>query len=410
MVEATPEEFGRAVLGPVVAEFCLRLMSLASLIEVPEGTAMLFCARGGLRLREAYLRFGDAVARPAPTATVPFMTSRLTSIRPALVPALTGTSARFGPAASTAIQRELSHLPAREAAQALSGVDMDVDIPRGEEPADAASVLAVLTHPDAAPAREELLVQAERFTRHVRESLGGAQHALLVDTGLYGTTGLLLAEGFPELRVSAALIAHQRAPGMDLSRVPTYGLIEHSDGYAPWRARSSLLRYWHFVEWLFEPALPSVRRFDERDGAVVSNLEQVDGWSEKVLPLEGEAFHGVLRYMQEDVAAGGEAKVLADAPGAWKRLRRAIVWPTADDATALAVGTRSHDFGRTETWTTEPWKGPLASLRGSTMWREGTIARSGTPLRAPLLATIEGAYLARTTYRTARRAIAGGRA
>jgi hypothetical protein len=36
------------------------------------------------------------------------------------------------------------------------------------------------------------------------------------------------------------------------------------------------------------------------------------------------------------------------------------------------------------------------------MWREGEIARSGTPLRAPLLATIEAAH----ALRHAKRAVA----
>ena len=79
---------------------------------------------------------------------------------------------------------------------------------------------------------------------------------------------------------------------------------------------------------------------------------------------------------------------------------RLPVWPTRGHAQALAVGQRSHDFGTDGTWDERPWKGPVAALRGSTMWRGGDIARSGSPLRIPLLAVVEGGYGARHLRRT----------
>ena len=66
--EATAEKFGHGLLGPIVAEFCLRLWSLGSLLERPAETSMLFCARGGLRMQLAYDRFLAASELAAPVA------------------------------------------------------------------------------------------------------------------------------------------------------------------------------------------------------------------------------------------------------------------------------------------------------------------------------------------------------
>ena len=44
------------MLGPIFAEFALRLWIFLNAVEDPEDTCILFCARGGLRLR---LLFSD---------------------------------------------------------------------------------------------------------------------------------------------------------------------------------------------------------------------------------------------------------------------------------------------------------------------------------------------------------------
>ncbi len=394
----TPEEFGRDVLGPVVGEFCLRLWNLASLIDEPDDAAMLFCARGGLTMLGAYERFLDATGLESPVRAVPLMTSRLAATRPALAPALR-EGGSLGPSAAATLHYEFRDSTTAHTVRALSGLDLDEAVPGATEPTTPESLLEALRHSGGAAAREEILLQADRFDAHLRAAAGGANHVMLVDTGLHGTTGLLVAEGFPDLRVSSAMIARIPRSLRGAAGVPTFGLLEDSNGYSPARRRSALLRYWHFVEWLFEPDLPSVRRFDEVDGGLLSNLEQVEGWRERVRPDAGSMLAGVFAYLEEDLRDGAAGRVLADAPRAWRELSRAIVWPTSDDARILEVGTRSHDFGREGTWTTRPWRGPVEALKGSVMWREGEIARSGTWLRLPLLATIELVYGVRPVLR-----------
>lgn len=392
----TPEEFGRTVLGPVVAEFCQRLWAFASFLDRPEDTALLFCARGGLRLQLAYERFCARTGRPSPAVVRPLMVSRVAAVRPSLVRAMDGARDDLLPAASAALSFEFSQVTLGSAAVALAGVSPTSDRARFETPFAPSTFMRLLRDPAGRGVAEALREQAALFERHLRDMLGGRAHAALVDTGLYGTTRQVLAEGVPDLWVSSPLVARSFRPGSE--HPAAFGLCVEATCYEPWRRRTVLLRYWQFVEWLFEPQLPSVRTFHMDSGTVHSNLE-TPGWQRRVEPEPGTAFAGVMAYLDELSEDGGE-QLVADADRAWSELRRAIVWPHRQDAAVLAVGQRSHDFGLEGTWTARPWQSPIRTLRGSSMWREGEAALSG-PYRWPLLAGIEVAHGTRALVRLA---------
>jgi hypothetical protein len=397
--EPTAESFGRSVLGPIVAEFCLRLWSLGSMMDRPADATYLFCARGGLRMQQAYERFLAAADLPSPVAIAPLMVSRVVAIRPALVHTLKHRLETLPDAAATTLRYEFPRASVADVATAMTGTSPRVRGSAWEAPFTPAGFAALLRDPDGQPVADALTGQAELFDRHLRAAINGRGHAVLVDTGLYGTTRLLLAEGLPDISFSSALIARSFRPGPPNPR--TFGLSVEAKGYSPARRRTALLRYWHFVEWLFEPPLPSVRSFIDEHGTPRSNLE-IDGWRGHVDATPGTAYAGLLDYL--DALPPHPAEMIAlDADRAWGAFRRAVVWPRHAEATALSVGTRSHDFGTDGTWDERTWRGAAAALRGSSMWRGGEIARSGTKLRLPLLAAIEIAYSARHVRRAAGR-------
>ncbi len=385
------ETFGREVIGPITGEFCLRLWSLGSLLERPAHNAMLFCARGGLRLMTAYERFLSTSGLPSPTLAAPLMVSRVAAIRPVLVRAA-DEGAMPASAAST-LSYEFSRRSCRDVLRAMSGRDVGE---AGDACFTPEMATAVLRSPDGAEALSALREQAGLFRRHLALTLDGRPNAILVDTGLFGTTIQLMSDGVPDVDFSCALIARANYRGRGHATPhhgKTFGLGVETDGYSPLRRRSAILRYWHLIESTFEPDLPSVRTFEDRDGVPVSNME-VPGWRHRLDPEPGSVFAGVMAYLG-DLPHGDQSIVTADAARAWRKLHRAVVWPDAGHGAALDVGTRSNDFGVDETSTARPWKGPLQSLRGHTMWREGEIARSGGLMRLPLLAAIEAAYGAR---------------
>lgn len=402
MMNATPAaQMGELVLGPIVAEFCLRLWELSNQLDAPDRATMLFCARGGLRMQLCYERFLAASGLSSAPPIQSFMVSRAAAIRPSLATSISRGDTVPQPAAAAAIGYEFAHVALADAVKALTGQLVEPESGFDwSAMATPEGLLAALSRPEAAEAREVMLEQAALFTRHFEQLVDGRHFALLVDTGLFGTTGQLMAEGFPEHRLATALLGRSFRPLRGAPDVPAIGLSVSSRAYSAVYPRTTVLRYWHFIEWLFEPELPSVRRFEEIDGVVVSNLE-VEGWRDRIQPAPGSALAGVIAYL-DALPRPAATRIVADAPAAWRRFHRAVVWPRRSDAEALRMGLRAHDFGRDETFGERSWAGPIAALRGSAPWREGEIARSGTPLRLPLLALIELGYFVRNSLNSLR--------
>ncbi|KYH44970.1 hypothetical protein [Branchiibius sp. NY16-3462-2] len=398
MTKATAqEEFGRTVLGPIVADFCLRLWDLQSLLPDPDRFAALFCARGGLRMNLCFQHFCAATKLTPAIAGSDFMVSRLVALRAALVEPL--ESGVLGPAAAAALHYEFERGGLQPAVNAICGIDTPSDETTSTTGTQILEALRSPAFRDAAHAA--ITDQTALFQTHLQQVSGARRHIMLVDTGLYGTTGQLLAEAFPDVTFSTALMARSFRPLRGATAVPSYGLLTESADYRVEFAHTALLRYWQYIEWLFEPELPSVRTFAPGPDGPVSNLQR-DGYRARIQPTAQTAFAGVVSYL-DDLPTDSATRLAQDVPAAWRRFQRALVLPDARAVDALMIGVRSHDFGRDETWHLRAWNGPLAALRGSSMWREGEITRSGTKLRIPLLLGVEAAYVARRVHRRRKR-------
>lgn len=327
------------------------------------------------------------------------MISRVVAIKPAILRTI--AAGVLPPSVAATLIYEFSDHSLRSVVQAMSGSDPGA-LPSMGNKFTPEGFATFLLSPEGAEARDAIERQTTLFRDHLARALDGRRHALLVDTGLFGTTLQLLTEGIPELDFSAALIARssygrRRLDPQQAKKI--IGLSVEIDGYSPLQPRSAILRYWHMIESTFEPELPSVRSFTSQDNEPVSNLE-IPGWRDRLQPTPDSIFAGIMDYLA-DLPCGDASAVLADTDRAWKQLRQAVVWPDAVHATMLNAGARGNDFGmETASASARPWKGPLHALRGPALWREGDIARSGTRLRLPLLAAIETAYGARRTLQT----------
>jgi hypothetical protein len=387
--------FGREVLGPIFAEFALRLWIYVSNLAQPEDTALLFCARGGLRMQLLYDRFLTAAGLDSPVHTSALMISRVVAVRPALLANANSAYEQIG--------YEFSGARVLDAAKAVSGVStLDADAPaEWRAPYSRQGLEKLLASREGQFLRQNIHEQTERFRTHSHACAGERRRIVISDTGLFGSTLQLLKDGMPELSWSSVVIARSNYKRMAAPHFPhMVGLSLEDDEYCPWRPRTSLLRYWHLVESTFEPDLPSVTRFVENGGSPRSNLE-IDGWKARIAPEPGSLFAGVLDYV-DNLPHAPAIQILTDADAAWSALRQAIVWPGSHESRILDAGRRSDDFGREQSSSVaRPWRGPLAALRGSSMWREGEIARSASPLRTPLLLAIETAYGLRWCRRNA---------
>jgi hypothetical protein len=364
-------------------------------MEFPDNAAVLFCARGGFRLKVIYDRFLAANGLESPVATHNLMVSRIVAVRMAL--------AKDCESAYQQIEYELGTGTLRDVACAIGAVksfEGESESRLWGQPYTRELFSKTLASKEGLWLRNNIQQQADYFLEHLETCLAGRQHAILCDTGLSGSTMQLLEDGVPQVQWGCTLFA--RSNYKNLSTVHykhTVGVCVESDHYALLNMQSAILRYWHLIESTLEPPLPSVVRFERVNGKVRANLE-IEGWADKIGPRSDEIFAGILDYIDSLPRGHAAAKVVLDADLAYSELRRAVTWPNPADVDTLNIGTRSLDFGRVNVMSglvCEP--GIRKALRGS-LWREGAITLAAPRLRWLIFPALEAAYLVRSALRS----------
>lgn len=392
------EAFGRSVLGPVFGEFALRLHLLLLGLEQPAQTRLLFCARGGLRLRLIYEAFLEAAELASPVGYGDLMVSRLIAARTALE--------RGAGEAYEELDREFQGDGLGRVVQALAQRD-DLAVPDPEAPftPQALHRLFAGTTETGRALWAEVAEQNRLFDDHLAALAGPARRILVCDSGLYGSTVRLLRVGRPDYDWSCALFARSNYKGFSESHFPaTVGLCVESNGYVPTDLRTGVLRYWQLIESCLEPALPSVVKFTSVDGEPRANLIAPD-WERHLAGQPGELFAGVMAYLQALPRGRAGEQIYADAPAAWGRLHDSIVWPGLDERRTLSIGRRSRDFGRSETVADVAAQGVRASLSDikRSLWREGAVVDHFPLSRSMWLGGLHAAHLGRSALAFARR-------
>ncbi|CAN7550376.1 hydrolase [Bosea sp. LjRoot9] len=377
-----PHTFGREVLGPIVAEFCLAIWLYADEARKRGDAALLFCARGGLGIRAAFERVAERLNLPLAMPRENLMISRLVAARAAVM--------IRSPAALDELGREFRGSSFADVATALGGSRYQL-LESWNERFVPERFFAMLDRPAGAAVTADIDRQNALFQRHLSATSCGSKRIILCDTGLYGSTQRLLAVGLPDLSFETIQLARCNYKGLSEEHFPrVVGLAVERSRYSPLAVRSTVLRYWQLIESLFEPAIPSVRSFAEgTDGAIICNSGDIAFGA--VDPAAGNPLlSGALAYI--DDVDGGTA-IMADAARAWPRLKQAITRPAEADLAALAIGERSVDFGRAGTvgdGVALPGSAlsRLASIR-TQLWREGAIVRAFPRSRLPLLTAVE---------------------
>ena len=382
-------QLGRSVFGPVVAEYCLQLWLYLSSIARPDEAVALFCARGGLRMRCAFERALERLGLPRPVRTGDLMVSRLVAARGAVL--------RGSMYACEELAREFKGATAARVARALAPRTLEFG-DAWDIPFDATGFLAMLEQdPVGRQLKHALHEQNVLFDRHVDQLSGGARRLVLCDTGLFASTHRLLEEAFPGRNWESALFARCNYKGFDTPHFArATGLVVERDAYTPFDTRSSILRYWHLIEALFEPRLESVRRFAAgADGRVHANLEQ-HGWERH---LEGEPdslFAGVLDYL-DGLRPGDSRRIVTEAEAGWAYLGQAIRFPTPAQVSLLTVGERSRDLGTDQSVPVVADHGihvKLGRVRQA-LWREAYLTQAAPGFRTLVHSLWEGMYIAR---------------
>lgn len=387
---AAPENaytFGRIVLGPIVTQFCLLIWLYAAEAETGDEATLLFCARGGVGIREVFERVVAKFSLPLGMRRENIMVSRLVAARAAVLVR--------SASALEEVAREFRGRSFLDVASALGGGRYELP-DEWKQPFRAEDFFAMLFDDRAKAALSDIRMQNALFERHFAKLRGHACRILLCDTGLYGSTQRLLVSAFPTLRIESIQFARANYKGHNEEHFKQVtGLLVERNRYSPLDVRSSVLRYWHLVESLFEPAVPSVTSFLDEGEDVVANCGDIRfGFVDP--SLGNELLSGALSYV-DSLPPDGGATTLRDVEIAWLRLKRAITRPTAGELRCLEVPGRSVDFGRPDVLQALPAEQPrpvlskLASLRFE-LWREGAIARQFPVLKHALLPMLDSVH------------------
>jgi FMN phosphatase YigB (HAD superfamily) len=402
LLSGSPDDFGQKVLGPIIVRYCLRLWIYLSFADQPgSGSTALFCARGGLNLRTIFEAFLQRTQLPLEIPRVDFMISRLVAVRAALL--------LNSPAAFEEIRREFGRSTMATIGRALAQSNIEFGS-EWEIPFEPEAFSRLLNSTQAGDKLQQRLTdQNVLFESYLQKLTEGKSRLILCDTGLYGSTQRLLQDGLPRRRWESLLLARCNYKGFVSAHFgKTSGLLMERNSYDPLHTPSILLRYWQLIENLFEPDVESVRTFAKTDrGTIVSNLEAAD-WRERLVASRSPLLVGALNYIAALPPNGWFERLCLDEAASWLVLKKAILYPTDFDLRMLAIGERSHDFGKEgkiralSSERASSLKGRLALLR-TARWKEGLATQEFPVTRLLIQAALESGYVMRWLLRKAKR-------
>ena len=336
------------LLGPIFYEFCCRLWWLTAGLS-PERDALLFTARGGLRLHFLFELFLKINRLEVPIHRFPFWISRFAAIKM--------TFRENQETAVNSLVREFSAWNCGALASAL--------LPASLYPNKTELLAALPPELAGAMVTPENVIRlisgkfafSEALCTHFREQhdfanvflnkrFGNFRTLHLVDTGWYGSILGSLQAGFPAWRWNGLFFGRWNYR----KEVPPYfsditGLMIDAVGLECRDAVDVFLEYHHLIEAVLEPDLPSAE-FYQSDGSCNAMLPD---WKDRIEGDEtDDLWSGVKDYFKQ-----GNSINLHDCTAAtrnvlkrWKRLLR---YPAPQEARLLEVPPRSADFGKGQT-------------------------------------------------------------
>ncbi|MBO9484008.1 hypothetical protein [Salinisphaera sp. G21_0] len=344
-IQSMPEyEFGKKILGPFFSEFCRRLW-LYHEVYAEQNAVALFCARGGIRLRILYERFLEKMEIPLPVSCRYFMISRLLASKvcfpnsPELVLAnlrreffntnIATLAKAFLPKQAKNIETTIK--PFEKTAVNLKSVN-DLFFGKGE------LTLMIRSH---------IKEQTQLFKSYLIQLTGENKIILLVDSGLFGSTQMLLSHAYYDKvwfghYVARSNYRKDHAPHFPMS----VGIILEHDFFTPRIPETALLKYWHLIEATLEPQVKTVEYLEQsNDGTIVSNL-QTENWVASLAPKDNSCFSGILSYF-DTLDSNNLQQVRTHYEKAIRKISNKIQAPSKLDLLSMSIGcSRSHDFGR----------------------------------------------------------------
>ncbi len=337
-------QFGRTELGPVVADYLARLHTHILAFEQEHGAKTLFVSRAGIRIRRALDIFLRASDLPPLVSGEFFWISRLMVAK--------GVWNRDRDGAIEILSKEFEHAPLFDFVLAMFRFS-----PRGAKlrPTDrellaTGQELRVFLESQnqfAQILRNFFEQQSKLFEAYVKNVMGDARCALMIDTGWQGRAQTLLTRAFPEIDWWGAYFGRTGSQSSDRTNWhKMIGIMFESDRYDPARPETCVVLNRHLIENLFEPAGRSIEWLAEPGPGIVVAPDADSVLADAPTKETDPIFAGVLSHL-EVLQDGNKPSLLRRrAADAWARIARMTVHPAPADLALFADVERSADFGR----------------------------------------------------------------
>ncbi|MEZ0167566.1 glycosyltransferase family 2 protein [Microvirga sp. TS319] len=381
--------FGRDVLGPVVALYLLRLYGHAVYFEEKLDAKILFMSRAGIRIRRALETFVRS-ARLKPLTNADYLwASRFLIAK--------GTWRRSPDQTLQLILSEFPHGTVGDIVNALfrhNGVPSKIATdPALQRPSGDLVSIVGSSEPLGKTINGALGQDSEAFERYIESLLSHNPRALIVDTGWQATSQRLLAQAFPQADWWGAyfgrIISPDPTKNFDPARV--IGLMFNAGKYDPLKPETCLVESRHLIESLFEPHAPSVERILINTNGAAQSPEIDAILADAPTKQSDPLFCGVLDYLDELPHGSGIGALTHEAGTCWKQLAEVIIYPTRKNVNMLRSIERSADFGRNlkvpivfAAEDRHQWDKPELRVKES-LWPSGQIALEYPPEMARVM-------------------------
>jgi len=332
-------------MGPVVAEYLMKLHGVIGFFNEVRDAKILFVSRAGIRIRralEVYLKTIDSVL---PDNVDNFWISRLMVAK--------GTWKRNRDNAISTLSSEFHYVSIRELAESMyryEGLPEGFPINHGglNRCGHEFGIFIDNNGPSAQALSAYFNEQSELFEEYITRLAGNRKTMLLVDTGWAGTAQRLLADAFPEFEWWGAYFGRY---GFEHTNRKYWrnmiGLVFEQDNYEFKKPETSVILHRHLIEDLFEPSGDSIERLVRNENGEIYAPESRYILEDRVDKNNDPIYAGVLDYLSILPEGDTPAALHRNARRAWDKVARIITLPNREEVELFSDITRSADFGKT---------------------------------------------------------------
>lgn len=343
MTDLSEYDFARSLLGPVFADYLLRLHATIRYFERETHTKTLFVARAGIRIKRLLDLFCEQLdLSPSRNGEI-FWISRLLVGK--------GIFSERPDESLKLFMSEYHELTLGQAIESLMGAELPRKLARRtDDLTQPATELASFLKQESRLARAldaHLVAQSRLFSHYIHKTTAGFERVLLVDTGWQGTAQRLLQVREPRIEWWGAYIGRFGTEQTDRSLWHRMiGLMFEQDSFDPNVPESSIREHRHLFEHLLEPRGPSAERLIETQGRITADATLA--LSNDTPTIETDPlFCGIEDYLRGELSPRTcPTDIYQRAQEIWPRLASLLVWPSRSDAELLGRATRSADFGK----------------------------------------------------------------